>query len=42
MFSDDVQLFFPKFAIHHGGPKVLAAIQDLFGHLKSLSHDADG
>lgn len=41
LFSDDVQLFFPKFGTRTGKEQVVAFVQGLMSQLDSLKHDVD-
>ncbi|QVW21903.1 nuclear transport factor 2 family protein [Pseudomonas hormoni] len=41
LFSDDVQLFFPKFGTRTGKEQVVAFVQGLMSKLNSLKHDID-
>jgi len=41
LFSDDVQLYFPKFGTRTGKNEVVAFIQGLMGNLGGLKHDVE-
>lgn len=41
LFSDDVQLFFPKFGTRKGKEQVVAFVQGLMTQLDSLKHDTE-
>lgn len=41
LFSDDVQLYFPKFGTRTGKNEVVAFIQGLMGNLGDLKHDVE-
>ena len=41
MFTDDVQIYFPKFGTGRGKEQVGAAAQGLLGSLQSIKHDFD-
>jgi hypothetical protein len=41
MFTDDIELYFPRFGTHTGKAAVTAFIQGLLGRVQSLRHDSD-
>lgn len=41
LFSEDVQLFFPKFGTRTGKAKVIEFVQGLMSKLDSLNHDVE-
>lgn len=41
LFSDDVQLYFPKFGTRTGKQEVIAFIQGLMGNLGTLKHEVE-
>jgi len=41
MFTDNVQLYFPKFGTRSGKGEVIAFIRGLLGKLESLKHEVD-
>jgi ketosteroid isomerase-like protein len=41
MFTDDIELYFPKFGTRTGKAAVAAFVQGLLGRVQSLRHDPD-